>query len=190
MLSNRPLDGASGPDHGRREPQPADSEWLEACARRYAARWETSEANVARLLARKARERGERSDEDADRLLELIPAVVAGLVERGFVDDRRFAASKLENLRRKGGSSAAIRGRLEEQGVPSTLVDELFSQEEPSAELLAAWTFARRRKLGPYCVDFERRSASRERHLAALGRRGFEIETALLVVDARERPFE
>ena len=79
-----------------------DFAWLEERALRYAARWETSAASVARLLERKIYERCEESGESPDIALEMIPALVAKLLERGYVDDHRFATGMLERQRQRG----------------------------------------------------------------------------------------
>ena len=52
-------------------------------------------------------------------------------------------------------------------------------------ELSAALAFARRKRLGPYRPDAER-AARRERDLAALDRRGFDLEVARKVIDAED----
>ena len=165
-----------------------DPDWLQERALRYAARWEASTAGVQTLLERKVRERCERTGESPDPVLDHIPEVVSELVDNGYVDDRRFAAQALERLRRQGRSTRQIRARLVAKGIAETLLDDLFEAEDPEIELRAATRFAKRRRLGRYCDDPEERRASRDRHLAALGRQGFEIETALQVVDAEASP--
>ena len=165
-----------------------DLAWLEERALRYVARWEASAAGVARLLERKIMERCERTDETPDLVLEMIPGLVAQLIERGYVDDHRFAAGTLERQRRRGGSTAQIRARLAAKGISKSLLDEILAQEDPQTEIRAAWKLARRRRLGPYCNDPAERRRSRDRHLGVLCRQGFEHETALRIVDAMGPP--
>ncbi len=165
-----------------------DPDWLQERALRYAARWEASTSGVQTLLERKVRERCERTGESPETILDQIPEIVSELAHNGYVDDRRFASEALERLRRQGRSTRLIRARLLAKGIEETLLDELFDAEAPDVDLLAAWRFARRRRLGPYCEDPEERRMSRDRHLGALGRQGFEIETALAVVDAEAPP--
>ncbi len=165
-----------------------DFAWLEERALRYAARWEASAAGVAQLLERKILERCERTDESPDVALEMIPALVARLIERGYVDDRRFATGALERARRQGASTARIRARLASKGISQSLIEELLSEEAPEIEIESAWKLARRRRLGPYCEDPAERRASRKRHLGVLLRQGFEHEIALQIVDGDGPP--
>ncbi len=165
-----------------------DGEWLEQRALRYAARWESSAASLRSLLERKIFERCDRTGESPDTALERIPATVAGLIERGYVDDHRFAAQALDRLRRQGRSTAQIYARLRAKGISKSLLDDLLAQEDSDTESRAAWQFARRRRLGPYCKDPQQRRRARDRHLAALGRQGFELQTALRIVDADTPP--
>ncbi|HEB88958.1 MAG TPA: hypothetical protein ENI85_05265 [Deltaproteobacteria bacterium] len=168
----------------RGDQRPMDPDWLQERALRYAARWEASSSGVQTLLERKVRERCERTGESPEEILGQIPRIVSELVDNGYVDDRRFATEALDRLRRQGRSTRQIRARLLARGIPEDLLDELFEAEDPGIELVSAWRFARRRRLGPYCQDPQDRQMARERHLAALGRQGFDLETALEVVDA------
>lgn len=188
MLPHRPSGEPAStdlpPERRRRKTQPLDLAWLEERALRYASRWEASAAGVATLLERKIFERCERTGESSDAARELIPGLVARLIDRGYVDDRRFAIGVLEGQRRRGASTARIRARLAAKGVGESLLDELFAEEDPDIEIRSAWKLARRRRLGPYCDDLAERRALRDRHLGVFSRQGFEYETALEIVDA------
>jgi regulatory protein len=188
MLPHGSSGDATPHGRGRRKNQPLDFAWLEERALRYAARWETTAAGVATLLERKILERCERTGESPDLGMEMIPRLVAQLIERGYVDDRRFAAGALERARRQGESTARIRARLTTKGISRSLIDELLDEEAPEIEIRCAWRLARRRRIGPYCEDPAERRASRDRHLGVLSRQGFEHEIALQIVDADRPP--
>ena len=192
MLPHRPSGEPSPPKpptkRGRRKTQPMDLAWLDERALRYASRWEASAAGVATLLERKIFERCERTGESSDAARELIPGLVAELVDRGYVDDRRFATGVLEGQRRRGASTARIRARLAAKGIAESLLDELLAEEDPEVEVRSAWKLARRQRLGPYCVDPAERRELRDRHLGVFSRQGFEYETALEIVDADGPP--
>jgi regulatory protein len=188
MLPHRPPGDSSPQRRRRRNTQPMDFVWLEERALRYSARWETSAAGVAGLLERKIHERCEETGESPDLALEMIPALVKTLLERGYVDDHRFATGLLERQRQRGDSTARIRARLSAKGISESLLDELLAEEDPKIEFQAAWKLARRRRLGPYCNDRAERRQSRDRHLGVLCRQGFDLETALAIVDANEPP--
>jgi regulatory protein len=202
MLSHRPAND-DDPSNPRRkassakkaeEAKPMDAEWLEGRALSYISQWEASEAGVAALLERKISERCERTQESPDPVRRLIPALVARLVERNYVNDERFAEAARARQRKRGSSAARIRANLHSKGISESLVNELFDREEPDVEIRAAWAFAKRRRLGPYARDRrEDREASergrrRDKHLSAFGREGFEYELAERIVDADSIP--
>lgn len=165
-----------------------NSDWLETHALRYVAQQEASAAGVGALLERKVRRRCTRTGESPEAALELIPRTVERLVECNYVNDLRFAEGALERRRRRGDSRAQIHARLRGKGVPQTLLDSLFASEKPSAEFVAAWRFAKRRRLGLFSSNPAERIESRDRQLSAFSRAGFERELALQVVDANSIP--
>ena len=191
MEPHRSTPGSSPrrPARGRRgDDEPLDAAWLERRAVEYVARWESTRRGVAEILERKVRQRCDRTGEDAEEILALVPGIVERLAERDYVNDHRFATQSFERLRRQGRSRAQIRLHLGRKGVPDSITLELTRDDDPDAELEAAWRVARRRRLGPHCPDPERRVAQRERHLAALARQGFSREIAHRVIDAEHVP--
>ncbi|MCP4905272.1 MAG: RecX family transcriptional regulator [bacterium] len=188
----------------RRNAQPLDADWLEDEAIRYVAQWETTRLGVRDVLVRRLRKRCERSGEDPETLLGAIPEVIDRLVERGYIDDRRFAEQWIERSRRLGRSGARIRAQLEAKGVDPSLLGEVearaeeehsaqHSSEDPAEtpideEFRAAWRTASRRGLGPFCPDASERADRRQRHLAVLARQGFSRDVAHRVIDALVPP--
>ena len=177
---------ADTPRRKRRFPGPMDRDWLERIALRYAARWESSAAGVGTHLERKIRERCEETDENPSAAFELIPWVVERLVERGYVNDQRFAEATVARLRRQGRSATQIESRLVAKGISESIRRELLQRRDAiDHESDAAWQLARRRRLGPYCADSDKREKDRDRHLAVFARQGFDRETAERVIDAK-----
>jgi regulatory protein len=179
------------PRRSHRTHEPMDRDWLEQQALRYAARWESSAAAVRAHLERKVRERALETGESPDDILGFVPWVIQRLLERNYVDDRRFALTTIDRMRRQGRSTAQIEARLRAKGISESIRQELLKDEveaNDQPELQAAWRLARRRKLGPYCLDSTKRAQHRERHLGVMARQGFDRETAERVVDAENSP--
>jgi regulatory protein len=141
------------PPRHRDDTEPLDAAWLERKAIEYAARWESTRQGVAELLERKVRARCDRTNEASEAALALIPEVVERLAARNYVNDHRAATQFFERLRRQGRSSAQISAHLLRKGVTESMLLELARDEDPEAELRAAWRTARRRSLGPHCSD-------------------------------------
>jgi len=164
-------------------PAPTRAELHEA-ALSYLAKSAASADSVDRTLQRKisawARRaaRGGRDAEavaaDVETSRALVPLVIERLREVGLVNDRAFAAGRARSLSHGGRSGRAIRAHLAARGVAAETVREAVPNDR-GAELDAALTFARKRRIGPYARDAEDREA-RQRALAAMARAGFDFD--------------
>jgi len=174
----------------RRPPPVPTPERLEKAAVRYLERYSAPAEGVRRVLMR-AVERAVRAGvAERPAAAAAVDAVVGRLVERGLVDDRRFAEGRAASLARRGLPRVRIAQRLQLSGVDAADVagalDELAETgiDDPKS----AFLFARRKRLGPY-ADPARRAGLRDRHLATMARAGFALELARRVIDA-ESPEE
>ena len=171
----------------KRQPMKATAAALERSAQRYIERYETATDHLRRLLMIKVARSAQVHGTDAEEGAAAVEALLERFQRAGVLDDQRFARSRVRSLHRRGCSRAMIRGRLSAKGVARAVIDDALEEAEGSAEerdLAAALTFARRRRLGPYRA--ERREERRERDLAALGRQGFDYETARRVIDCED----
>jgi len=116
----------------------------------------------------------------------LIESVVARLTASRVIDDERYVGNAVRSLRARGASTRAIRFKLGVQGVGEQLVDGAMQAERAAggkesgsgdAELEAARTFVRKKRLGPY-RKVEEREEKRRKDLAALARAGFSFDVA------------
>jgi regulatory protein len=101
-------------------------------------------------------------------------AVLAELLEGGYVDDARFAQRFAEDRRRLDAWGAErIERRLRELGVAPEHVAAALAEQDPAGELDAAVALLRRRL--PSVPETPR---ERDRALAMLVRKGYELELA------------
>jgi regulatory protein len=171
----------------RRRPLKATPEGLERSALAYLERYDSSSGHLRRLLRRKIQISARVHGTDPAQGAEAVERLIARLTGLGLLDDARYARERVRSLRARGTSAAMIRARLRAKSLPTALIDAaLMAEEVPerSHELLAALRYARRRRLGPFRL--ENREARRARDLAALGRQGFDYDTARRVVDSRD----
>ncbi len=175
----------------RRQPLKATPEGLERSALYYLERYDSSTGHLRRLLQRKillsARVHGTDPEEGAAAVERLI-ARLSGL---GLLDDVRYARERVRSLLARGTSAAMIRAKLRAKSLPPELIDAALAEDEdngPGRELRAALRYAKRRRLGPYRLEKRpgERAERRERDLAAMGRQGFDYETARRVVDCED----
>lgn len=152
---------------------------LERSALYYLERFASTRAQLTRVLQRKVLQVA-RLKPVPPEAAEWVTQVVERMVAHGYVDDARYARSKVSALGRRGQSGRAVAQALKMKGVAPPLVAEALQAHDDEA---AAWSYARRRKLGPYATP-EARKARRAAHLAALVRRGFGFSLAKRVIDA------
>ncbi|MCR9219358.1 MAG: RecX family transcriptional regulator [Alphaproteobacteria bacterium] len=191
----------------RRPPKPATPERLEKAAYHYLERFATSADNLRRVLMRRVERSARAHGTDRQAGAAAVDALVARFLAAGLLDDRAYAEARAASLHRQGKGVRAIRQALAQKGVAAedadAALDALIRDRtaDPDAfegggsadgrgggaaalDRAAAAAYARRRRLGPYRL--RDREESRERDLAALGRRGFSYDVARLVIEAED----
>lgn len=114
----------------------------------YAARFATTGARLEGYLARKLKERGLAEDADGRLISVDIPALVARLVELGYVDDDAYARMRARDLGARGYGARRV-----EQALWAAGVDEGLRQAHTPGEAAsrkAAVLMAQKRRLGPW----------------------------------------
>lgn len=171
----------------RRRPLKATPEALERSALYYLERYDSSSGHLRRLLARKIQVSARVHGTDPEEGRAAADHLIARLISAGVLDDARYARARVSGLLARGTSDAMIRARLRAKSLPPELVDAALAEladKRPGHELAAALRYAKRRRLGPFRL--RERSERRERDLAALGRQGFDYETARRVIDCED----
>lgn len=110
-----------------------------------------------------------------------LEALIAQLIEEGYLDERRFAEAFVhDHVRLKNWGPLKVRAALSQvHRIESRSIDDAMTTlggdaiEEASHRAVAAW-----RRLRP--------EAPREKALAAMVRKGFSMESALKAVEAME----
>lgn len=159
---------------------------LERSATYYLERYSATRAQLIKVLTRKVL-RFAREKPVSAEAPEWIEEVATKLESLGYVDDARYAAGTVRRLGNRGRSLRTIAQTLKLKGVPQAQAKHALEAHDEEA---AAWSYARRRKLGPYApeVDAAERKARRQKHLAALVRRGFSFGLAKRIVDSTSPP--
>jgi regulatory protein len=177
--------GKSGPAGRRRQPLKATPEGLERSALYYLERYDSSSGHLRRLLRRKIQLSARIHGTDPEEGRAAVERLIARFTGLGLLDDARYARERVRSLLARGTSGAMIRARLRAKSLPADLVEAALAEatgDDAGHELRAALRYARRRRLGPYRL--QDRAERREKDLAALGRQGFDYETARRIVDS------
>ncbi len=168
--------------------KPPTAESLAKAALHYLERYACSETALRKVLENRIR-RAEltspafAADEAAhDSLRQAIAQIVDKYKKLGILNDKAFTEAKVNSLRREGRSYRMILQKLGAKGIPSATVHEAIDRHaegksSEDAELAAALTLAKRRKLGPFRkapADAERK----RKDLAILARAGYSLAIA------------
>lgn len=166
---------------------------LRDLALHYAARFATTGARLEGYLVRKVRERGLAEDSDGRTIDIDIPALVARLVELGYVDDDAYARMRARDLGARGYGARRVEETLRHAGVGEGLRQAHAPGEAASRQ--AAALMARKRRLGPYSASAHEGAEeggdplslrkAREKAVAAMLRAGHQYEHASFILAAR-----
>lgn len=179
----------------RRQPLKATPEGLERSALYYLERYDSSSGHLRRLLARKIQLSARIHGTDPEEGTAAVERLIGRLTELGLLDDARYARERVRSLLSRGTSTAMIKAKLGAKSVPAALIAAALAEQagdnpaqQRAQELGAALRYARRRRLGPYRLEQRpgERAERRDRDLAALGRQGFDFETARKVIDCED----
>ena len=166
----------------RRVKKPLDAAMLRDLALHYAARFASTGARLEAYLVRKIKERGLVDDAEID-----VPALVARLIELGYVDDDAYARMRARDLGARGYGARRVEESLRHAGVTESLRQAHAPGDAASRR--AAALMARKRRLGPFAahsgeVDPVIRRKAHEKAVAAMLRAGHEYEHVRFILAA------
>tara|TARA_B100000575_G_scaffold291243_1_gene296666 strand:+ start:1001 stop:1642 length:642 start_codon:yes stop_codon:yes gene_type:complete len=161
----------------------------------YLGRYATSQHRLREVLERFALRKLDKHN--PDKIAAAIGATVKRCLTLGYLNDDAFAQTQARSHRQQGRSKIDIRQRLRQHGLDDTLIDaalEEADQHSANGELLAAFRFARRRRLGPFdrqrYVNEKGREAlmqRQQRQLGSLARAGFTMPISHTVIGLEDR---
>ncbi|MCL9982440.1 MAG: RecX family transcriptional regulator [Erythrobacter sp.] len=154
----------------------------------YAARFASTGARLEAYLARKMRERGVAEDADGRTEAIDIPALVARLVELGYVDDATYARMRARDLGARGYGARRVEQALWAAGVNEGIRADTAPGERSRRR--AAVLLAQKRRLGLFgngredSADPLARRKAHEKAVAAMLRAGHDYEHVRFILAA------
>lgn len=172
----------------KRVKPPLGEATLRDLALHYAARFATTGARLESYLVRKIRERGLAEDADGRTLEVDIRALVARLVELGYVDDDAYARMRARDLGARGYGARRVEETLRHAGVGESLRQAHKPGEAASRR--AAALMAQKKRLGPFGAQVEGRDPltarkAHEKAVAAMLRAGHQYDHTRFILAAR-----
>lgn len=170
----------------RKKPQPArkiTKQRLKNIALYYLQRFETSTENLKTVLLRRVNVYAfQNPDWNRQEAVDWIDEIVAQFEGYGYVNDARFAEMKIKDYLAAGKSARYIKGKLQLKGIDENIVDSLL-EEQDYDEYEAALRLAKKKRIGPYCIDKESRRENRQKDIGTLVRAGFSYDTSQRIID-------
>lgn len=172
----------------RQTARPLDETSLRDLALAYVARFATTGAKLEGYLLRKLRERGVAEDGDGRVIAPDVAALVARLIELGYVDDEAYARSKTRDLTARGYGARRVSQALWAAGVDETTQEETAPGEATLRR--SAILLAKKRRFGPFGLAPQDEEPSevvhkrREKQVAAMLRAGHRYEHVAFILDA------
>jgi regulatory protein len=190
MVSGKANSSSRGSDTGgrKRARPPLDEVALRDLALSYVARFASTGARLEAYLARKLKERGVATDSDGREVRIDVPALVARLVELGYVDDAAYARMRARDLGQRGYGARRVEQALWAAGVDEGIRADTAPGEWDSRR--AAVLMAQKRRLGPFGAGRDTHAdpllarKAHEKAVAAMLRAGHDYAHVRFILDA------
>ncbi len=168
--------------------KPVTEAYLERAAIYYLERYSSCQKNLERILGQKCRRRNENNEAPSEQQLGWISAVSAKCARLGYVDDGIYARTRAAAMHRTGKPSRMIKMALRQKGVGDDDINKalqvLRQEEGEETDRLAAITYARRRRFGPYRTK-EGDESKMKKEIGSMARAGFDFDIVRIIIEAK-----
>ncbi len=142
----------------------------------YLERFESSVQNLRDVLKRRVDKYAyENKDFDKAQAYQWIEEVLEEFQKLNYVNDERYAELKIKDYLNAGKPARYIKTKLKAKGVNEDDVEDLLSKEDYDPKEMAL-KFAKKKKIGPYRLDFDEQKEFRQKDMGTLLRAGFDYE--------------
>ena len=165
---------------------------LRNSAMSYLARYEVSEFQFKNTMKRKLSYfENNLNESEKDKLINQIKSE---MVLSRFIDDNRFAETKVRTIRRQGGSKRLILAKLNEKGISKDVIEcalNIVDENHENAEIIAEINFKKKKKIGVFYINKQIDDGIdsytlKDKWYGALARRGFSLEIVKKVLDIED----
>ncbi len=182
--ANNPTEGKKSSTRQRKPQKKITPQRLKNIGLYYLKRFESSVENLRNVLRRRvdayARENPEWKKDEAYQWVE---DVLAEFERLHYLDDARFTEIKVRSYLNAGKPARYIQNKLREKGIKAADIEEILQEQEYNP-LEMALRLAKRKKIGPYRAEEQRREF-RQKDMGTLVRAGFDYDIVCEVLDYR-----
>ena len=156
---------------------------LENIALYYLQRFDTSEQKLREVLQKRVNEYARFDGEfKRNEAYQWIEELIEKFTDCHYLDDARFAENKVRSYLSVGKSKRYIENKLKEKGVSEDIIDECFEEAEynPWEVIL---NFAKKKQIGGFRKDEEKKREMRQKDMGTLVRAGFDYDMVMRILD-------
>ena len=170
----------------KRTPKIPTKTRLKNIALYYLERFETSKENLRSVLRRRIDKYAFfDKDYNKEQAYTWADEIVEECCNKNFVSDERFAEFKVNSYLRAGKPKRYIEQKLKQKGIDNKTIDKIFDNTEYNEQDVAL-NFAKKKKIGRFREDLDKRKEFYQKDLATLVRAGFSFDIAKDVLDCLE----
>ena len=179
---------SQAPQKQKKLPKKISERYLYNAGLYYLQRFTASKNHFIRMMMRKVKHScSAHPDQNYQTCEEMVAKIADQFEELGYLNDTAYTRGIVTSLRRSGLSRKAILLKLRTKGITESAAKtalEHFDQEDENtaqhAELRAALTFARKKRMGPFQTT---KDIPFEKALSRMARAGFDYETSRRVLE-------
>lgn len=188
------------PERGKgkkRAPKEITEDYLYNSALFYLQRFAVNTAHFRKVMLAKIKKScAWHKDQNYQNCIKMLDDLIQNLESQGLLNDTAYTKASVTSMRRQGKSRRAILAKLKSRGLEDTLIEQALEDHDSNecttpaeADMQAALTFAKRKRLGPFknhnTISKKADTPEKifEKSISALGRAGFSFEIAKTVLE-------
>ena len=167
----------------------------------YLGRYQASQQRLRRVLRQFAKRKltplsdeagRQRTGYDEAEISQAIEDIISLCVGYGYVDDKALAQSRARQSVMTGQSAYQLSGKLRQMGIDQDTTSQALTYragEHQDAERAAAIRAMRKKRLGPYCPDYDELDhTQKQKQFAKLARLGFssDLIKSIMRIETRQ----
>lgn len=168
----------------KKNPKPITQIRLKNIALFYISKYECSAEMLRRVLNRRIYQTKIKGGIIPEQTDDWIDQIVSEIVNKGYVNDKRYAENLIDKLQSTGKSIRIITNKLKTAGISDEIISELMTNETKS-DIEQAIRLVQKKKLG-YLRPAEQRKEYFKKDLGVLARAGFSYDIAIKALQLTE----
>ena len=156
---------------------------LQNIALYYLQRFDASKQKLREVLQKRVNDYAHFDGEfNKSEAYQWIEELIEKFTDCHYLDDARFAENKMRSYLASGKSKRYIENKLKEKGVSDDIIGECWEEAEYNPwEVI--FNFAKKKQIGGFRKDVEKRREMRQKDMGTLVRAGFDYDMVMRILE-------